>query len=96
MYIKSIASDGESKSIHPRMVRLLRGSKYEDDDAKMGRVAETTNPNVHPETMEETKNPDGKPDKTWRTQGKGLDNDHNSEGIPEMFCNADCTGRSLK
>ena len=78
------------------MAWLPRDSEYEDNNAKMGRVAETTNPYVHLETMEETEKPNGEFNKTWSAQGKGVDSDCNSEGIPEIFRNANCTGRSLK
>ena len=43
------------------MVRLLRDSKHEDDDAKMGRVASPKVQMLHLETVEETQEESRKP-----------------------------------
>ena len=78
------------------MAGLLRDSKHEDNDAKMGRVAPPEVSDVYLETMEEAQNQSRELDKAGSAERKGMDSCKNSKGILAMCCDADCTGRSLK
>ena len=49
-------SDGGSKSVHPRMDRVLPCSRDEADDEVLGRMAAAQVPNVHLEAVEEAPN----------------------------------------
>ena len=61
-------SDGKRKSLHPGMAGLLRDSQHEDDNATMGRVAETETPGLHLETMEGSGSENTKPHKAGHTE----------------------------
>ncbi len=65
-------SDGERKSLHPGMAGLLRDSKHEDNDAKMGRVAPPKVSDVYLETMEISWNESEEPDKVGNAQVASL------------------------
>ena len=44
-----------NKGLHDRMAELLRDSVPKGENAGMGRMAAASNPRIHLETMEETK-----------------------------------------
>ena len=55
---------GRSQTLHDRVAQLLRDSIHEAENAGMGWVAASKNPNVHQEAMKEAENQIPQPDKT--------------------------------
>ena len=70
-----------SKGLHPGLAWLLRNCEYEDNDAKMGRMAAKKVPMLYLETMETPKNKSEEFNETRDASVAGSPERKHSEGI---------------
>ena len=64
--------DAECKGLHPGLAGLLRDCEYEDDNAKVGRMAEKKIPLLYLEAVEASQNESKEPCKVGNASMAGL------------------------